>query len=215
MAVKYLLVFLGSFLVDLFPIPLPPAFTVMIFLQAKYDLNIWLVILCGVPGSILGRLLLTLYAPYVSNKIFTKDKNDDVEYLGKKMKQKGWKGHLFVLAYSLMPLPTTPLFLGAGMARLKPYYIIPAFTIGKIVSDTTAVLIGDYAVKNTSDILQGMLSWKSISGFALGLLLVFALIFFDWRSLLLEKKFRLKFKVLNHGGQKLAGNAKTTGNGEK
>jgi hypothetical protein len=36
-----------------------------------------------------------------------------------------------VVLASLLPLPTTPLFLGAGISQIKPIYIIPPFLIGK------------------------------------------------------------------------------------
>lgn len=194
---KYLLVFLGAMLVDIVPFPLPPAFTIMIFLQIKFDLNIWIVIFTGVAGSILGRYILTLYIPHVSGKIFKKAKNEDVQFLGKKLNEKSWRSHMIVLVYSLMPLPTTPLFLAAGIAKMKPYYIIPAFTIGKLVSDTIAVWMGDYAARNTADLLHGMVSWKSILGLVLGLAMVFALLFIDWRTLLQQKKLKLKFDIWN------------------
>ena len=192
---NYLLVFGGAFLVDVVPIPLPPAFTVMVLLQVIFDLNIWIVIAAGVAGSIVGRYLLSVYIPKVSGKLFKRAKNEDVQYLGRKMKAQGWKGQAVILVYSLMPLPTTPLFIAGGMARLKPYHILPAFCVGKIASDTAAVLMGKTAVANVEGLLEGMLSWKSISGLALGLLLVFALLFFDWRTLLQKKKLRLKFAI--------------------
>lgn len=192
---KYLFVFLGAMLVDIAPIPLPPAFTVMIFLQIKFQLPIAPVIAIGVAGSILGRYILTLYIPKLSGKIFKQAKNEDIQFLGRKLKQKGWKSQLSILAYSLMPLPTTPLFLAAGMAKMKPLYIIPAFTIGKVISDTLAVLMGKYAAENTDKLIHGMVSWKSVTGLGLGLLLIFALLFIDWRELIQKKKLSFKFNI--------------------
>ena len=195
MFLKYLLVFLGSMLVDIVPFPFPPAFTVMIFLQLKFHLQIWLVILVGVAGSICGRYILTLYIPKLSGKIFKPAKTEDVKYLGDKLKTKGWKSQLSILIYSLMPLPTTPLFVAAGMANMKAYYLIPAFSVGKIISDTTAVMMGKYAAENSEGILHGIVSWKSITGLVAGLILLFALLFIDWRTLLQKKKLVLKFKI--------------------
>jgi membrane protein YqaA with SNARE-associated domain len=189
------LVFLAAVLVDITPLPLPPAFTTMVLLQIIFNLPIWPVIIVGVAGSILGRLILTLYIPAVTDRIFRKDKNDDIRFLGDKLKTRGWKGQLFILFYTLMPLPSTPLFVAGGIARMKPYFIIPAFTVGKIVSDSAAVFMGKYAAENTNTILRGLLSWKSIFGIFLALLLLAALIFIDWRSLLKEKKFRLRFHI--------------------
>src|SRR5947208_1006014 len=101
---QYLLVFLGSLMVDIVPLPLPPAFTVMILFQITYNLNIWLVIIIGVAGSIVGRTILTLYISKISDRIFSAKKNEDVKFLGRKMKEKGWKSQALILFYSLMPL---------------------------------------------------------------------------------------------------------------
>jgi len=181
--------------VDVVPIPLPPAFTVMILLQIVFDLNIWIVIGIGVLGSIAGRTILSLYIPHVSGRLFKPAKNEDVQYLGKRLKEKGWKSHALILVYSLMPLPTTPLFVAGGMARLHPLQIIPAFFVGKLASDTAAILMGKEALGSTEDIVNGLVSWKSIVGLVVGLLLLFALLFFDWRSLLQRHRLRLKFNI--------------------
>jgi membrane protein DedA with SNARE-associated domain len=192
---QYLLVFLGSFLFDVVPVPFPPAFTIMVFLQIIFDLNIWWVIFIGVAGSILGRYILTLYIPFLSGKFFKQSKNQDIEFLGKKMKEKGWKSQLAIVAYSLLPLPTTPLFLAAGMAKIKPLYIIPAFFIGKFISDSVTVHLGKYASNHARNIMEQALSWKSIVSLLMGLLLICALLFVDWRILIQKKKLRLKFKI--------------------
>ena len=191
----YLLVFIGAFLFDVVPFPFPPAFTIMIFLQIMFDLNIWWVIVIGVAGSISGRYILTLYIPFLAGKIFKRTKNEDVEFLGKKMKEKGWRSQMVIIAYSLLPLPTTPLFLAGGMAKLKPLYIIPAFFIGKFISDAVTVHLGKYASEHTKSILEQAYSWKSITSLVAGLLLICALLFIDWRSLIQKKKFQMKFKI--------------------
>ena len=193
----YLLVFLGAFIFDVVPIPFPPAFTIMVFLQIMFDLNIWWVIVIGVAGSILGRYVLTLYIPFLAGRIFKKSKNEDVEFLGNKMKEKGWKSQLLILAYSLLPLPTTPLFLAAGMARVKPRFIIPAFFVGKFTSDAITVHLGKYAADNVASIMENALSLKSVASMVFGLLLVCAVIFIDWRTLIQQKKLKINFNVWN------------------
>lgn len=180
---------------DITPLPLPPAFTVMVLLQIMFGLPIWPVIIVGVIGSVIGRYVLTLYIAKISSWFFNEEKQRDVEYLGSQMKSKGWKTQAFILTYSLMPLPTTPLFIAAGMARLHPLYIVPAFFVGKFTSDTAAVLLGSYAAENTVDLINGLVSWKSIAGLILGALLICALVFIDWRTLFQEKKLRLQFNV--------------------
>jgi membrane protein YqaA with SNARE-associated domain len=192
---QYLLVFAGAFLFDVVPIPFPPAFSIMVPLQILFGLNTWLVIIIGVAGSIIGRFVLTLYIPLLADKIFKPEKNKEVQFLGKKMSEKGWKSQLIIVAYSLLPLPTTPLFLAGGMARIKPIQIIPAFFVGKFISDSVAVHLGKFASKNFDGIINASLSWKSITGLVVGLILICALLFIDWFSLLEKKKFKLNFKI--------------------
>lgn len=159
------------------------------FLQIRYNLPIAPVIIIGVVGSILGRLILTLYIPKIADRVFNKAKSEDVRFLGSKLKNEFWKGQFFILFYTLMPLPSTPLFVAGGIAKMKPIFIIPVFVIGKVVSDTAAVLMGKYAAENTRNLVQGVLSWKSIAGLVLGLLLIFSIFFIDWRTLIQQKNF--------------------------
>jgi len=192
---QYLLVFIGALLFDIVPFPFPPAFTIMLLLQITFHLDVWPVIVIGVAGSVLGRYILTLYSPLLADKYFKASKNEDVQFLGRKMKENKWKGQLVILAYSLLPLPTTPLFLAAGMAKLKSRYIIPAFLLGKFTSDSVAMHAGKYASENAESIMQNLLSWKSIASFVLCLALLFCLLFIDWRTVIQKKKLVLKFKI--------------------
>lgn len=191
----YLLVFLGALLFDIVPFPFPPAFTIMMFLQITFGLDVWWVIAIGVTGSVLGRYILLLYAPLIGQKYLKSEKNSDIEFLGKKMKENIWKGQLVILAYSLLPLPTTPLFLGAGISKIPPIYVIPGFIIGKFTSDAIALHTGKYVSENTATILENALSWQSITSLLLGLLMIFGLLFIDWRTLIHTKKFLLNFRI--------------------
>ncbi len=193
---QYMLVFVGAFLFDVVPFPFFPAFTIMTYLQVTFQLNIWWVIIVGVVGSIAGRYTLTLYIPLIADKYLKLSKNQDIQFLGDKMKSHKWKGQLFVLAYSLLPLPTTPLFLAAGMGRIRAIYIIPAFFIGKFTSDTLALHLGKYVSDNFNALVADLSSWKSIASLVLFLLLMGALLFIDWRTLIQQKKLLLKFRIL-------------------
>lgn len=195
MWLKYLIVFAAACAVDIVPLPLPPAFVVMVFLQIYFNLDVWVVIFVGVSGSILGRYILTLYIPKIADRIFNHDKNEDVQFLGRQMKEKGWKSQVAILTYSLLPLPTTPLFIAGGMAKMKPRFIIPAFVVGKFTSDTVAVFMGKYAAENAATILKGIISWQSVFGLIIGLLLVIGFLFIDWRTWLRENKIRLNYKI--------------------
>ena len=149
----------------------------------------------GVIGSSIGRYLLSLYIPVLSARVINIQKQEDIEFIGRKLADSGWRVRVFVFLYTLVPLPSTPLFTAAGMAKIKAMNIIPSFLVGKFISDMVMVMTGDYAASNATTIVKGMLSWQSISGtiFGIGIIIVFLCI--DWRVLFQQKKFRLNFKI--------------------
>jgi membrane protein DedA with SNARE-associated domain len=192
----YVIVFVASFLVDVIPVFGPPAWSVMVLMQMKFDLNIWWVLSLGVTGSALGRYVYSRFiVPLLAGKFIRKQKNSDMEFIGKKLNQKGWRSALFVFIYTLIPIPTTPIFTATGMAKVNHAYIIPAFFVGKFISDAIMVLTGKYAVKSFSHIMEGMLSWQSITAVVACLVFMSLILFTDWNTLLMKKKFRLNFKI--------------------
>ena len=191
----YLFVFFATILVDIIPLIGPPAWTVMVFFHLQFGLNIWLVLIVGVTGSAIGRYLYSSYVPFLSKRFIKPQKNIDLQFIGSKLANNSWKVQLFVLIYTLMPLPSTPLFTAAGVARIKTLYIIPSFFIGKFISDAVMVISGNYVANNVSNIQQSFFSWKTISGIIVALLLIAVLLFIDWHKLLKEKKFRLSFNI--------------------
>lgn len=191
----YLAVFLGSLAVDLIPVIGPPAWTLMVFLLMKYDLNPWLVLATGVPGSTLGRYVLSLYIPKVSDKLIKRRKSEELQFVGKKLGQKLWRSWSFVFIYSVLPLSTTALFSAAGIAKISPIQIIPPFFFGKLTSDAVMLFTGRYAAVNTSDLLSGTFSLKSIITALIGLVIIGLLLFLDWRVLLEKKKIAFNFRI--------------------
>lgn len=191
----YVLVFLASFLVDLIPFVGPPAWTVMVFFQMQFDLNIWIVLVTGVLGSALGRYILSLYIPFFSDKVLKPSKLEDIEFIGRQLQAGSWKVHVFIILYTMVPMPSVPLFTAAGIARVRMLAFMPAFIVGKFVSDMIMVLSGDYAARNMVAITQGGISLKSVLGAASGVTLLLVFLGIDWRTLMMQKRFRFDFRI--------------------
>ena len=187
--------FLAALATDLIPVVGPPVWTVMVFMLVKFDLNPWLVLAVGVPGSVLGRYLLSLYVPKLLGKVIKQTKSDELEYVGGKLKGSLWRSWLFVVIYSLLPISTTGLFSAAGLAKIKPVQILPPFFVGKFVSDAVMLFTGSYAIHNSVDVVYGTFSWKGFTTIAVGLVVFGAFLFLDWRVLLEQKKVRLNFRI--------------------
>src|ERR1051325_787436 len=166
----YLAVFVASMAVDMVPVFAPPAWTVMVFLLLKFDLNPWVVLVLGVTGSTLGRYCFSLYIPKVSNKLIKRCKNEELEFVGKKLGGKLWRTWVFVFIYTLTPLSTTALFTAAGLGRINPLHTLPPFFAGKFLSDALMILTGRYLASNTGDIIHNLLSPKSLITLFFGLI---------------------------------------------
>src|SRR5689334_23326597 len=95
----YPVVFLASMGVDLIPVFAPPAWTIMVLLLVKFQLNPWAVLVLGVCGSTLGRYLFSLYIPKVSDRFIKARKNKELEFVGQKLGGTLWKTWVFVLIY--------------------------------------------------------------------------------------------------------------------
>lgn len=192
---QYLLVFCGAIIVDITPLPLPPAFTLMIILQSAFGLSIWPVIIAGVAGSAIGRLILAYYIPVVADRILSAEKNEDLRLLGEKIKTKGLKSQLFILIYTLLPLSSTPLFIAGGIARISPFYMLPVFIIGKFTTDSIAVFMGKYVAENKANFITDIFSLESIAALLLFFLLIFCLLFINWRTFIHTHKIQFKFNI--------------------
>ena len=192
---QYLVVFLAALSVDLIPVFAPPAWTLMVFLLVKFNLNPWMVLVAGVTGSALGRYLFSLYIPKVSAKLITRRKDQELEFVGKKLGQTRWKTWTFVFLYTLTPLSTTALFTAAGMAKIHPMQTVPPFFVGKLLSDGLMIGMGNHLSSNGGDLLHNLFSPKGILTMIFGLAVIGALLFIDWRTLLQKKTLKFDFKI--------------------
>lgn len=191
----YVVLFVASFIADSLPVIGPPVWTIMVFMQVKFKLEPWLVLAVGVPASVLGRYTLSLYSGKFFGKVIRQKKADEMRFVGKKLNGSLWRAWLFVTLYSLLPLSTTALFAAAGLARIKPVQILPPFFVGKFISDAIMLFSGRYAVDAALHPGAGVWSGKNIIAMIVGLFLIAAFLFVDWRLVLEKHKIRINFHI--------------------
>ena len=187
----YVYVLLASIAVDCVPVFAPPAWTLMLLLMLKFDLNPYITVLVGTCGTVTGRLIFSsLIIPWLGGKTLSRDKQADLRYLGTRLSDKGWAAFVFIFLYSLLPLSTTALFTAAGLARVRKIFVIPPFFLGNLIGDAFLLISGKATVLTLGDLFKGSWSAKDIAMMAFGLLVVVALLFIDWRTLLQKKTIR-------------------------
>ena len=191
----YLIVFVAALIVDVIPVISPPAWTIMVFMQMKFDLNIWGVLAAGVMGSTVGRYLLQIYMPKFADTIICRHKREDLEFLGKKLGQSTWRCWCVVLLHTFTPLSTSALFTAAGIAKVKPYKLLVPFVIGKSISDGAMILTGRYAAENANELVHSLFSVKAIAAMVISVIAIGLFLFIDWHLLLEKKKLVFRFKI--------------------
>jgi len=189
-------VFLASLIVDSIPVFAPPAWTLMVVFVVKYKLDVWKTVAAGSFGSTLGRWCLSRFMPKIAHRLLNRRENENIAFAGRKLGGKFWPAFTFTLLYSLTPLSTTALFTAAGAARVNPLPILPAFLIGKFFSDAVMVFASRGAIRSFKDVLEGQTSPKALVFTALGLLLITATLFIDWRELLDRRRLTFRFNIL-------------------
>jgi membrane protein DedA with SNARE-associated domain len=191
----WIFVFLAAFILDVVPFPAPPAWTVMVILQMHYSLNIWYVVLIGVFGSVCGRYLMSIYFRKISDHFISLRKNQDMQFLGDKISSNRARGWLFVFIYTLVPLPSTPLFHLMGIARISAFTVLPAFFAGKFISDFAMLYTGNIVAQDIPALLMGMLTLKSLLVFILAIVILAAFLFIDWWTLIEKKQLKFNFNI--------------------
>lgn len=193
--IPYALIYFGSLIVDCIPIVAPPAWTLMLFIMLKFDLNPWLVAVVGTAGTVSGRLVYTsMIVPWIGKKTLGVEKESDLRFLGAKLSQHGWPTFAFVFFYSILPLSTTALFTATGLARVKKLYIIPPFFLGNLLGDSLILISGKYAVKNFGELYSGTFDLKNILLMLFGFIVMLLFLFIDWREMLTKKKLKMKWQ---------------------
>lgn len=191
----YLAVFLCALASDTVPVIGPPGWMIMVIFWTQFDLNPWLVLACGVPGTVLGRYLFSLYVPRLSARFLKRRKTDEIAFLGRKLDRNLGRSWLFVFLYALTPLSTTALFMAVGLGRVRARQVVPPFFAGKFVIDAVLLFSGRYAVRSITELLHGTVSWKGLVVTAAGLAFMAVLLFVDWRTLMDQRKLRFAFRI--------------------
>ena len=190
----YALVLFASTAVDCVPVFAPPAWTLMLLVMLKYDLNPYATAFVGTCGTVTGRFIFSsLIIPWMGSKTLSRDKENDLRYLGQQINRKGVAAFVFIFLYSLLPLSTTALVTATGLARVRKIFILPPFFLGNLIGDGLLLLSGKATIGSLDELFKGSWTPKDISMMAFGLLVVLAVLFLDWRTLLQKQKVKWKW----------------------
>jgi hypothetical protein len=130
----FLIAMVVVFLINLSPGFMPSTWMVLAFFYIQFDLPLVPLAICGALVSGLGRFCLANGSSWFTDHFMT-GKKDDLQSLGDYLERKHGLVAGFVFVYSLLPLPTTNLFLAAGMTRVNLAYVLGGFYAARLPAD--------------------------------------------------------------------------------
>jgi len=188
--VRYLILTLVIFGVNILPAFGPPTWAVLVFARLQWHLNPVALVALGVVSAASGRYLLAQFARKFKTRLPTRlrgNLEDAKDLIARKR-----IGALTLLGiFVLSPLPSAQLFLAAGLLDLQLVPITFAFVLGRLVSYSIYVSVATVADQQLGDVVRNAFgSVWSIAAQAVLLAIVCVLPFIRWQRL--AKKFNAR-----------------------
>jgi membrane protein DedA with SNARE-associated domain len=190
-----LVVFAAVYILNTIPAFAPPTWMFLSFVGFNHpQFNPLTLALAAALAATLGRITLaTLSKTIVRNKLLNARTKENIDVFKQALEERGNQAAGGMLLYSFTPLPTNYLFIAFGLTTLPIKLIAVPFFIGRLVTYTGWVFMGQEAYKSL-DIHSGFFGGYLSAYFILTqigfLLLIYPFTKVDWRSILIEKKFR-------------------------
>jgi membrane protein YqaA with SNARE-associated domain len=179
-----LLAYLLDFVTNIIPLFMPPTWLLLSFFRIHYDLPVWLLAPGGAVCSTAGRCLLALGSRHLGTRFLPEKERKNVTDLGEFIRHK--KLSFFgVLFYAFGPIPSSHLFIAAGLAKLNLKVVAAAFFLGRLVSYTVLVAgagaVGDQLIPLFKKQFGG---WVPYATAAFAVIFIVVLVKVDWRKVL-------------------------------
>lgn len=178
----------------LIPLPLFPSWVVVAYMVVEYDLRLWLAIVVGALGTMVGRVGLVAISRVAGERMLGRWSRGNLEYLhGKLENAAGNLGVGVLLAAS--PPPAGVLFIVAGLVRVQLWLVAVSVFVGRVIGYAISVGGASLAAAALADQLRGAVGpWAAVIAIAIvvGVLLLFLRL--DYRTLFEEHRLRWNFR---------------------
>jgi membrane protein YqaA with SNARE-associated domain len=179
--VRYLILTLVIFGVNLLPAFGPPTWAVLVFARLQWHLNPVALVALGVTGAACGRYLLARGARRFKIRLPSRLR-ENLEDAQRLIQRKRVGALALFGIFVVSPLPSAQLFLAAGLLDLPLGPLTFAFILGRLVSYSIYVSIATVAEQQLGGVVRNAFgSVWSIVGQVVLLVVVCLLPFIRWR----------------------------------
>lgn len=179
---------------NLTPIPLPPAWLVVVLLGLKLQINPALLVAAAAAGTALGRVGLATWTRALGPQLLGRGTRANLDALAVRLQgRRGTTGAAALLAVS--PPPSGALYMAAGLLRVPLAIVGTACLAGRLVTYGTALAVATAGAGALEARLRG---WAApgpiIIGLAATAVAIWLLLRLDWIASLEHRRLRLRIK---------------------
>jgi membrane protein YqaA with SNARE-associated domain len=190
----YLLLVLAVFGVNLLPAFGPPTWSVLVFFRLHWHLDSVATVALGAFAAASGRYVLALGARRFRLRLSAK-RRTSLEALDAVLARHRVKSVAGLLLFAISPIPSAPLFVGAGLLDVALLPLVAAFFAGRIVSYSFFVTAASGADGGLGPVVQ---SWfRSPVGIGIEVALVLGVVLLlrvDWAGVVARAAKRREAK---------------------
>lgn len=179
--IRYLIVFVVVFGVNLLPAFGPPTWSILVLYRLNSHLNAVALVAIGAVAAASGRFLLAAACRRLQGR-FSEQRRTSLDAVRKRLDGSRAKALAGLGLFALSPVPSAQLFEAAGLMKLPLTRFVLAFFAGRLVSYSIYVA-GAGALKQTSFggvLAHSLTDWRGIALQVVLVIAVVALTRIDW-----------------------------------
>lgn len=149
--------------INVVPAFMPPTWSVLAVFHVTTDVPLLPLTIGGAAASAVGRTGLYLASRHL-NRLLPETDCKNAQALGEFVERhKRWRTAIIFL-YCLAPLPSNPIFIAAGVARMSFLPVIAAFFLARAIADTFWVWTAGAVSREVGDAFTKQLTdWRTIA----------------------------------------------------
>ncbi|WP_455367351.1 hypothetical protein [[Eubacterium] cellulosolvens] len=181
MILTYLVAVLSIFIANIIPVFAPPTWIILsLYKISNPELNVGILVLLGVIGSVTGRFAMYHYSK-VLGKYVPQRFTGNLSQFKRAVDEKSSRLFFGSFLYSLSPLPSNYLFIGSGISGMKIIHTLTGFAFGRAIS----YLLLIYGFHKTFLLFGGTgTADVQVFGNILGILACVLMIFIDFQKMI-------------------------------
>lgn len=186
-----ILLFFLCLVFNIIPILVPPTSLLVGYFYIQTNVNVLLLSLIALCGSLIGRIILYYISQRLGNRYLAENVKSGHEIVRKIVHKNVFITIVCMILYCISPMATTPVFIVAGASRIKLLPLVIGFSIGRFINYAIIAQGVFTAYQSFQEVFaRGIFSPAAIILQVGSVVGTIVLLYIDWEELILNKKLK-------------------------